>query len=271
MEHSGVCHSDYFQGFGLSGESLWNNTSAKALPPGIFLICGDRAWQGIPRNALGGPCYLGQLTVLSPNFTTWMTYGPNITGHRRSRCLSSLLPPDCNDEVQLWSATARIFASFFAPGVAAAQALKEIERLACWSVRQANLTTLILNAMLEDTNSIRHAVLQNRAAINFLLLAQGHGCEDVEGMCCFNLSDHSVSIHKALQAMKEHTEKIQMNDDPIGDWFKRTFGNIGEWLAQGVKTLAFALLVIIFIAAIIPCIIRCFQDCLVEDNVSVYG
>lgn len=116
-----------------------------------------------------------------------------------------------------------------------------------------------------------HAVLQNRAAINFLLLAQGHGCEDVEGMCCFNLSDHSVSIHKALQAMKEHTEKIQMNDDPIGDWFKRTFGNIGEWLAQGVKTLAFALLVIIFIAAIIPCIIRCFQDCLVEDNVSVYG
>nr|QPD79269.1 env protein [Avian leukosis virus] len=243
-------------------EVLWNNGTAKALPPGIFLICGDRAWQGIPRNALGGPCYLGQLTMLSPNFTTWMTYGPNITGHRRSRRSVSHLSPDCSDEVQLWSATARIFASFFAPGVAAAQALREIERLACWSVKQANLTSLVLNAMLEDMNSIRHAVLQNRAAIDFLLLAQGHGCQDVEGMCCFNLSDHSESIHKALQAMKEHTQKIQVEDDPIGDWFTRTFGSLGGWLAKGVKTLLFALLVIVCLLAIIPCIIKCFQDCI---------
>ncbi|XP_040511186.1 uncharacterized protein LOC121108210 [Gallus gallus] len=248
--------------FGNKPEILWNNGTAKALPPGIFLICGDRAWQGIPRNALGGPCYLGQLTMLSPNFTTWMTYGPNITGHRRSRRSVSRLSPDCSDEIQLWSATARIFASFFAPGVAAAQALKEIERLACWSVKQANLTSLILNAMLEDMNSIRHAVLQNRAAIDFLLLAQGHGCQDVEGMCCFNLSDHSESIHKALQAMKEHTEKIRVEDDPIGDWFTRTFGGLGGWLAKGVKTLMFALLVIVCLLAIIPCIIKCFQDCL---------
>nr|QRI43617.1 envelope protein [Avian leukosis virus] len=248
--------------FGNQSEVLWNNGTAKALPPGIFLICGDRAWQGIPSNALGGPCYLGQLTMLSPNFTTWMTYGPNITGHRRSRRSASQLSSDCSDEVQLWSATARIFASFFAPGVAAAQALREIERLACWSVKQANLTSLILNAMLEDTNSIRHAVLQNRAAIDFLLLAQGHGCQDVEGMCCFNLSDHSESIHKTLQAMKEHTGKIRVEDDPIGDWFTRTFGSIGGWLAKGVKTLLFALLVIVCLLAIIPCVIKCFQDCL---------
>nr|QKK36224.1 envelope protein [Avian leukosis virus] len=248
--------------FGTQSEVLWNNGTAKALPPGIFLICGDRAWQGIPSNALGGPCYLGQLTMLSPNFTTWMTYGPNITGHHRSRRSVSHLSSDCSDEVQLWGATARIFASFFAPGVAAAQALREIERLACWSVKQANLTSLVLNAMLEDTSSIRHAVLQNRAAIDFLLLAQGHGCQDVEGMCCFNLSDHSESIHKALQAMKEHTEKIRVEDDPIGDWFTRTFGSIGGWLAKGVKTLLFALLVIVCLLAIIPCIIKCFQDCL---------
>jgi len=49
-----------------SRESLLNNSTAKALPPGIFLICGDRAWQGIPANALGGPCYLGRLTLFMP-------------------------------------------------------------------------------------------------------------------------------------------------------------------------------------------------------------
>ncbi|KGL82999.1 hypothetical protein N309_15729, partial [Tinamus guttatus] len=37
------------------------------------------------------------------------------------------------------------------------------------------------------------------AAIDFLLLAQGHGCEDFDGMCCMNLSEHSVSIHRGLQ------------------------------------------------------------------------
>ncbi|KFV96777.1 hypothetical protein N326_00038, partial [Eurypyga helias] len=33
------------------------------------------------------------------------------------------------------------------------------------------------------------------AAIDFLLLAHGHGCDDFEGMCCMNLSGHSKSIH----------------------------------------------------------------------------
>ncbi|KFV39258.1 hypothetical protein N341_05779, partial [Tyto alba] len=36
------------------------------------------------------------------------------------------------------------------------------------------------------------------AAIDFLLLAQGHGCNDFERMCCMNLSDHSESVHKSL-------------------------------------------------------------------------
>ncbi|KAM9591460.1 uncharacterized protein ACIBXB_006253 [Morphnus guianensis] len=38
-----------------------------ALPPGVFLICGDRAWAGIPSKLNGGPCSLGRLTLLTPN------------------------------------------------------------------------------------------------------------------------------------------------------------------------------------------------------------
>ncbi|KFP77837.1 hypothetical protein N310_13529, partial [Acanthisitta chloris] len=33
------------------------------------------------------------------------------------------------------------------------------------------------------------------AAIDFLLLAHGHGCDNFEGLCCMDLSDHSLSIH----------------------------------------------------------------------------
>ena len=170
----------------------------------------------------------------------------------------------CRNNTDLASQTACLIKSLNDPGVAAAQSLAQIERLACWSVKQANLTTLVLNAMLEDTNSIRHAVLQNKAAIYFLLLAQGHECEDLEGMCCFNLSDHSVSIHKALKALRDHTERIQVDDDPIGDWFKKTFGNFGSWIVKIVKGIVLALLVIVCIAAILPCVIMCFQNCLLR-------
>ncbi|KFP69866.1 hypothetical protein N310_14075, partial [Acanthisitta chloris] len=40
------------------------------------------------------------------------------------------------------------------------------------------------------------------AAIYFLLLAHGHGCEDFEGMCCMNLSDNSQSIFASIQELK---------------------------------------------------------------------
>ncbi|KFP35435.1 hypothetical protein N324_07281, partial [Chlamydotis macqueenii] len=39
-------------------------------------------------------------------------------------------------------------------------------------------------------------------AIDFLLLAQGHGCQDFEGMCCMNLSDDLGSIHASIDQLK---------------------------------------------------------------------
>ncbi|KGL75980.1 hypothetical protein N309_01075, partial [Tinamus guttatus] len=41
------------------------------------------------------------------------------------------------------------------------------------------------------------------AAIDFILLAHGHGCEDLDRMGCMNLSDRSVSIHRRLPEMKD--------------------------------------------------------------------
>ncbi|KFP35095.1 hypothetical protein N324_06781, partial [Chlamydotis macqueenii] len=40
------------------------------------------------------------------------------------------------------------------------------------------------------------------AAIDFLLLAQGHGCQGFEGLYCMNLSDHSGSIHASIDQLK---------------------------------------------------------------------
>ncbi|KGL73152.1 hypothetical protein N309_09502, partial [Tinamus guttatus] len=54
-----------------------------------------------------------------------------------------------------------------------------------------------------------------------LLLAHGHGCEELEGMCCMNLSDHSNSIHKQLEQLHELTTHLQ-HDTGFGldNWIK---------------------------------------------------
>ncbi|KFO60871.1 hypothetical protein N302_14871, partial [Corvus brachyrhynchos] len=55
------------------------------------------------------------------------------------------------------------------------------------------------------------------AAIDFLLLARGHGCKDFDGMCCMNLSDHSKSVFASIQELQMSVSKLREQDDP--DWF----------------------------------------------------
>ncbi|KFV58207.1 hypothetical protein N341_05274, partial [Tyto alba] len=40
----------------------------------------------------------------------------------------------------------------------------------------------------------------------FLPVAQGHGCEDFDGICC--LENHSESLHKKIQDLQQLTKKI---------------------------------------------------------------
>ncbi|NXI58943.1 SYNA protein, partial [Chloroceryle aenea] len=245
------------QGLGASGAetkrgvSIWNNGTPKALPPNVFLICGDRAWQRLPKNVFGDPCYLGKLTLMAPN-REWLT---NLTKlSRRSRRAVTGLPLDCDDKVSLLSATERVFLSLFVLGAAAGDALNQLGKLACWAEKQANVTREIIEHLLQVQDSLRHAVLQNKAAIDFLLLAQGHGCDDFEGMCCMNLSDHSESNHKKVKWLKDHVNKIQQDVgffglDSLADWF-----GIGGWLKGLFKTGILILIIVFGLLLVVPCL-----------------
>ncbi|KFP02688.1 hypothetical protein N300_13430, partial [Calypte anna] len=56
------------------------------------------------------------------------------------------------------------------------------------------------------------------AAIDFLLLAQSHGCEDLDGIYCMNLSDHSELIHKQIQLIKDNMKKLTVVHTGLDDW-----------------------------------------------------
>ena len=225
------------------------------LPTGVFLICGDRAWAGIPSKLEGGPCTLGRLTLLTPNTSMILQLH---RGHARIKRVTHAFTSDCNDNVQFWNPAQTFFGSIIT-GVGTAQALSTLRKLGCWLAKQSNATSRALSELLIDVDSVRHATLQNRAAIDFLLLAQGHGCEDFEGMCCMNLSDHSESIHAQIGKLRDLTEHLQVSSGfGLDDWLKGL--GLGPWvtsLLQHIITIGIVLLALILI---VPCFFKCIQN-----------
>ncbi|XP_055576999.1 uncharacterized protein LOC129736823 [Falco cherrug] len=236
-----------------AGEFDVESVTAKLLPEGYFLICGDRAWPAIPFRPVGGPCYIGKLTMFAPAMRDLVRQA------NESRAKRSLhdLKPDCNDNVNLGTVAGTVALSFFLPGGAAAANWAKIKTLACWAVKQFNSTTDILSGLATDVDSLRHAILQNRAAIDFLLLANGHGCQDFEGMCCLNLSDHSQSIHRQLEELRNRMHHVKEGSSGIDSWFASL--GINGWLRDLLKQGLSVLLLIGLLLLLLPCILSCIR------------
>lgn len=93
------------------------------------------------------------------------------------------------------------------------------------------------------------------AATDFLLLAQGHGCEDIEGLCCMNLPDRSTSIHQSIQQLQEGVKKLHMGTS--WGWFSGLLQSLGPWIQKLIKLGLVHLLIFVCLLICIPCIIFC--------------
>ncbi|NWZ29911.1 SYNA protein, partial [Asarcornis scutulata] len=157
---------------------------------------------------------------------------------------------NCKDNLDFWQADKIITTLFFVPGVAAAQALTTLNKLGCWLAKQTNATSAALSALLTDTDSVRHEKLQNRATIDFLLLAQGHECDELDEhfagvkMCCMNLNDHSQLIHQHLSKLKELTDKLTSMWG-LESWLQSL--GIGGWLGEFIRGALVVLILVIVI------------------------
>ncbi|XP_074708748.1 uncharacterized protein LOC141938713 isoform X2 [Strix uralensis] len=99
-------------------EGLSVSWCSRCSTPCIFLIRGDRAWGGRPSKLNGGPRSLGRLTVLTPGITE--RHKELRQERNMHRCAEN-----CDGRVTLWNPGQIIASSLFAPGVAAAAALKK--------------------------------------------------------------------------------------------------------------------------------------------------
>ncbi|RMC06850.1 hypothetical protein DUI87_16299 [Hirundo rustica rustica] len=216
------------------------------LPKGVFLICGDRAWAGILPHLVGGPCTFGRLGLFSPKTTLMNWQQKNSTRIKVQKRDLTSLDANCDSEIIHWSKVKGVAVTVLLPWVSIAKALAELAHLECWVAKQANLTSNALAGLLSDEEVTRQATLQNRAAIDYLLLLHGHRCEEFEGLCCFNLSTKAEDVHKAIQNIRDMVNDIKRE---TGDWLNGLFGDwgISGWVGSILKSVLLFLFVILLI------------------------
>ncbi|XP_064289396.1 uncharacterized protein LOC135308416 [Passer domesticus] len=231
------------------------NDKPKSLPNGLFLICGNRAWQGIPSRLLGGPCTIGRLTLFTPSkdqIVNWPKIKVTPNSNRTKRDLKNL-DNTCDEEIVHWGKPEEVAWITFLPWVAVAQALGELGHLECWVAKQANLTSTVLSDLLEDEEITRQATLQNRAAIDFLLLLHDHKCDEFEGLCCLNLSSKAEDVRISISKMKDMINQIK---EESADWLGNLFTGWGlsGWVSSVLKTVVLILFILLLISVTV-CIV----------------
>lgn len=173
------------------------------LPSGWFLLCGRMAYTYIPANSTGGPCSVGRLV---PNINKPEDQDKQDKRVKRS---AHQLDEACESEVTLFSPAEISAAAFLAPGVGVGMSYQTMKRLACALVKNINYTSRALSAIEEELGQLRQATLENRAVIDYLLLRYNHGCEEFQGMCCFNLTDKSEIVEGKIKRIHDLTTGIK--------------------------------------------------------------
>ncbi|XP_035752615.1 uncharacterized protein LOC118452534 [Egretta garzetta] len=216
------------------------------LPQGWFLLCGRMAYTYIPANCTGGPCSLGRLVP--------RLYRPAdiMRQERRSRRSIHSLGEECDAEVTLFSPEEISAAAFLAPGAGVAMNYNVMKRLACALVKNINYTSQALSVIQEELSQIRQAALENRAAIDYLLLRHNHGCKEFKGMCCFNLTGNLELIESKTQNLKQSAHGIKERQGLDLSWLTNWLPNL-IW----VKQIFIAVILIIVIILVIYVLMQC--------------
>ncbi|KAF6104210.1 hypothetical protein HJG60_011217 [Phyllostomus discolor] len=122
-------------------------------------------------------------------------------------------------------------------------------------VKALNATSQAISAISQELGQVREAVLENRAAIDYLLLRHNHGCEEFKGLCCFNLTDTSQLIEHKVKQINDMVSNIKQGKGFFGiDWSKLT-----SWLPSisGLREAFIVFILVIFFSIIACCCIVC--------------
>ncbi|XP_059571944.1 syncytin-A-like [Alligator mississippiensis] len=226
------------------------------LPLGWFLACGRIIYLYLPANATGGPCTIARVTAAFPRKSDLMHTEQTPLGGRFKRAYT-ILTANCdeNDSPGLLSKAeyVALAASMVGvPGLAVSNR-RNLNAVACVLAKGLNATSRALSALNAEQKQLRDAALENRAAIDYLLLRHNLGCETLKGMCCFNLTDNSVLIEDKIGALQQLTQTLKESSGLDFSWLNSWLPNFG-WLRQLFSMVVLFCVIGIMVCCCIQCI-----------------
>lgn len=115
----------------------------------------------------------------------------------------------------------------------------------------ANETSNALVLISSELASVRLLALQNRAALDFLLAAQGGTCAVIGSECCTFVPDNNATIGEIVARLHQTAHSVhQEKSSSLSDWLKSTFGS-----------LSFVMFKVIFIFVLLVVLLSVFTSC----------
>lgn len=117
----------------------------------------------------------------------------------------------------------------------------------------ANVTGKALMLLSSELASVRLLALQNRAALDFLLSAQGGTCAVIGAECCTFVPEYNATIGNIIDHLHESARSVHQDSSSLFDWMKPTFSSLTHYAVEGIVILlAFS----VVLSLVISCVKR---------------
>jgi len=110
----------------------------------------------------------------------------------------------------------------------------------------ANETGKALTLLSGELASVRLVALQNRAALDFLLAAQGGTCAIIGSECCTFVPDYNATIGDIVNHLYDTAKSVQQDSGSLFDWLKTAFGSMGHHILEVVIVLVACIVLLSF-------------------------
>lgn len=116
----------------------------------------------------------------------------------------------------------------------------------------ANETGKALMLLSSELASVRLLALQNRAALDFLLAAQGGTCAIIGSECCTFVPDYNATISDVINHLHATANSVHQEDSTsLFDWLKTSFGSLSY---HAVEAMILLVVFIIFLSFFVSCV-----------------
>uniref|UniRef100_A0A670Z887 Uncharacterized protein n=1 Tax=Pseudonaja textilis TaxID=8673 RepID=A0A670Z887_PSETE len=220
------------------------------LPDGLWLLCGDTAYQQWPKD-WSGVCTIGHVIPVIYKLDQL----PKARIRNRREVDSGLTTGG-------WWLTQLSRAAL--PPLGVAMNYRDLHILNNFTVAMFNNTVKSIKMLNEEVSEIRQITLQNRYALDIMLAAKGGVCALIHSHCCIFIHNYEPNITKTVHDMEDRIAEHEAGKDGfdkspwalLWDWLPDS-----SWLRSLLQLVVTIVIILIMLCCCIQCIPNLFQIC----------